>query len=267
MLITNLANDPAGVTLKETMFAARHKTAAASATYQKNSSISESARVNSLLSGVSTDKTPLDSTSQVDGPLASNELVENYAQSVKSDSDLESVEETVVPLPTLNVVEEVSSHESVSSERPPMYTQVQMNFLEEEMTAVQNGRITAARSPPITMARASRPCRTSYSSRADTRVHNDWIASRRAGVALRGNGRTNYRHHGNYVNAARNPYRNPYSMPRNRAPSSRELEIVSMRHRLAELRRQDNNHRSYGSPYDDDLEESDALYNDCLDHY
>lgn len=268
MLITNLANNPA-VSLKEVMFAARHKTAAASATYQKNSSVSESNRVVALIQSVSGDKKR--SASDFPGEVPNkrfartNDGEEAEANPVESVPDNESFEEDTIVFPPVMEIFDESSNTSTSNDSlgedadstQPMYTQVQSDFLEDEMRAIQNGRMTGARSPPV----VRRPRRSSVSDRLS-------CASRRS--ASRVSRAPNYSR-GSYVNAARNPYRNPYTMHRSRGPSSRELEIVSMRQRLGEIRRearaQARYDHNYSPPYENDMEEDEALYHHFLGDY
>ena len=123
-----------------------------------------------------------------------------------------------------------------------------------EMEDVRNGRMQSVRTPP--------GMRSFPPPRARQRRQSSLPASRH-----RSNSRLSLpsrrRQSREYNRAASIPYNNPYSLPRTRAPSAREMELNAMRQRVAEMQYG----RALDCPYENDEFEAEELYYESLDHY
>ena len=284
LLISVLANDPS-VSLKETMKAARHKTADASATYQKCTSKSESAKVSALMKGV---KKP------AEVKPAAEPIIEAPADPASSSSNAPA---NFRISPSTECPNTDSSYESLelncdTREPPaPAYTQIQMDFLRDEMNEVQNGRMQSVRTPPTYTRGHQRrgvsqfptnqssfgndPRMTMSRSANQSAFGNDPRTSmNRSGANHSVNRRSSYeparnayprqqqyprpRHYGGRAQShSRRSSYEPYHVP-TRRPSRNELEVMELRQRVADMRREQLMH---------DEEETNELYYDSLDHY
>ena len=231
-----MVNNP-NVSLKECMGAARHVSVSANAAYQQRNSASESARVNALCGGIAT--------------ALANGTAQNYSASKKEDkkmspvgcstprtcasSSCDSVEE--VDLSTAPTNEIVLASASTASDPPP-YTQMQLEYLENEIQEIQSGRMMTHRSPPRRFSSASGGSSRSYAQRHSPRYERV----------------TRYSPYGNFRYHRDRPTR-----PR---PSHRELEIRAMRRRIAQLR----NQQLASYPYRNDQHEEECLYNDYIEN-
>ena len=125
------------------------------------------------------------------------------------------------------------------------------------MEGVRNGRKQSVRTPPgiRSFPPSMNSRRLHVNNRASPYSYPRAMSRRRMSSSSRRQSR-------DYNRAARDPYSNPRDIPRNRAPSRRELELNAMRQRVAEMR----NQMAYDSPYPNDAFESEELYNDSLSH-
>ena len=232
-----MVNNP-NVSLKECMGAARHVSVSANAAYQQRNSASESARVNALCGGIAT--------------ALANGTAQNYSASKKEDkkmspvgcstprtcasSSCDSGEE--VDLSTAPTNEIVLASAASTASDPPPYTQMQLEYLENEIQEIQSGRMMTHRSPPRRFSSASGGSSRSYAQRHSPRYERV----------------TRYSPYGNFRYHRDRPTR-----PR---PSHRELEIRAMRRRIAQLR----NQQLASYPYRNDQHEEECLYNDYIEN-
>ena len=284
VMINKLVNDP-GVSLTECMGAVRHNSASANLMYQKRSSTSESARVDALLGGAATaqrERNAKQKTLSPDNKIATppfsqkGSLVEVSSPFVTGTSH---------GLANCEIVE-VSSHQSTSSSTAPSeiiledsvndsvpYTQIQMEYLENEMREIQHGRMTHNRSPP--------PQRIPPTNRSRAVFHRERGGAQRHGnrhsfppfresqIGHRSHpyGRVNlnrpeWARHSSMGGRPR-PSARDSSMGGRPRPSAREREIMSMRRRLREMSEQDE---LESFPYRSNEHEQESLYSDYLEY-
>ena len=176
-----MVNNP-DVSLKECMGAAHHASVSANAAHQQLNSASETAHVNVLCGGIAT--------------ALANGTAQNYSASKKEDkkmspvgcstprtcasSSCDSGEE--VDLSTAPTNEIVLASASTASDPPP-YTQMQLEYLENEIQEIQSGRMMTHRSPPRRFSSASGGSSRSYAQRDSPRYdrvtrYNPYVPSR-----------------------------------------------------------------------------------------
>ena len=273
LLISVLANDPT-VSLKETMKAARHKTADASATYQKCTSKSETAKISALMRGIGKPSEVQPAPKPViEAPVPASSSNANYMPEAAPTTTASA---TFHISPSIECPNTNSSYESIQlncdrrDSPAPAYTQIQMDFFSDEMNEVQNGRLQTVRTPPTySRGRQRRDVRQFATNQSAVGIDTRMTMSRSANHRRSSfeSARSTYprhqyypRHHRYSSRASGHSRRasyEPYPIP-TRQPSRNELEVMELRRRVADMRREQCMR---------DEEESNDLYYDSLEHY
>jgi len=144
-----------------------------------------------------------------------------------------------------------------NSERVP-YTQIQMDYLENEMREIQNGRMAHHRSPPREFLPPTNRVRGEF------RRERHGRHGARHSLPMMNSYRSHPYDHGNRVIQNRPVRARPSSMGARPRPSAREREIMSMRRRLQELQREEE---MESFPYRSNEHEQDCLYSDYIDEF
>ena len=251
------------------MTAVRHTSVSANVVYQQRTSASESARVDALLGGAATAQREKNRVETENVSRKNEATAANTTPSLSQKHSPADFPGTTRSLASCEIVEVSSNASSTSSSSAPNnivlensehvpYTQIQMDYLENEMREIQNGRIAHHRSPP----REFLP--PTNRGRGEFRRERHGRHGTRHSLPMMNSYRSHPYDHGNRVIQNRPVRARPSSMGGRPRPSAREREIMSMRQRLQELQ-QEEEMESF--PYRSTEHEQDCLYSDYIDEF